>query len=125
MEDLAQFPAIVWDFLDGKLSLQELEDWLVPRLVLFLSVPYHVASKLAGLVELGLAEMSIGHCSEDEFKASLKRFLQDQPALIVDYGRPLVHTGSRSTTVVVGATSVPVGQQVPQFSYRLLEGASV
>lgn len=62
----------IYRYLDEKIALEELEDWLVPRLPALLHSPDADVTELVGTVELGLAEMSIGARSEEEFRALLR-----------------------------------------------------
>ena len=49
--------------------------WLIVHLGLFMQDESLEASRLAGLIELGLAEMSMGHRTEEEFRDLLEESL--------------------------------------------------
>ena len=66
----------VQDYLDGTISLEDFEGWLVPRLSLLFASPFPSTQELVGTAELGLAEMSSGTRSEDEFKVLLRTKLR-------------------------------------------------
>ncbi|MBI2907276.1 MAG: hypothetical protein HYX92_06430 [Chloroflexi bacterium] len=66
----------VRQYLEHEKTVSELEDWIVPRLVPFASSAPASARELWGTVELGLAEMSEGQISEDEFRSLLEDFLR-------------------------------------------------
>lgn len=68
----------VTDYLENRITLEELEDWLAPHLGLFISLPGNNASELAATIELGLAEMTNGHRTEDEFRDLLKEFVKSR-----------------------------------------------
>jgi len=70
-------------YLNGQRSLEDFEDWFVPRIEVFLSLPNHSAYHLAVLASLGLAEMNIGHRSEDEYRSLLHELVY-QPVLTID-----------------------------------------
>ena len=73
----------VSDYLEHKITLEELEDWLAPNLGLFLSLPPNDASELAGTIELGLAEMTEGHRTEAEFRTLVKEFVGSRDFVFV------------------------------------------
>lgn len=66
----------LWDkihqYVQSKITLEQLEDWFAPRWPDLLDHPGTPDAKVAGLVELGLAEMNDHILTEDEFKASLR-----------------------------------------------------
>jgi hypothetical protein len=93
----------VFQYLDGKINLEDVEDWLVPHLYEFLTLPTSSASELAGVVELGLAEMSSGQCSEEDFRSLLKKYIRKHDTITIDI-RPLglvCATGSANTTQIM------------------------
>ena len=63
--------AKVTSYLEHRITLRELESWLVPMLPIYLLNPDSAAANLVGLIELGLAEIQAGIRSEK----SLKRLL--------------------------------------------------
>lgn len=77
----------VSDYLEYRITLEQLEDWLVRNLGLFLSPPSKEApddaSELAGTIELGLAEMSKGHRTEEEFRALVGEFIRSHDFILV------------------------------------------
>jgi len=70
-----------FQYLGHQITLEELEDWLVPHLPRYLSMEPCSESELAGAIELGLAEMSAEQRTEDEFRATLQEFVKTHPAL--------------------------------------------
>ena len=56
--------AKVQDYVDRRITLHELESWLVHRLPVYLSNPNSAAAELVGVIELGLAEIQAGIRSE-------------------------------------------------------------
>ena len=90
----------VSQYLNGKISLEDVEDWLVSHLYEFLTLPPCSASELAGTIELGLAEMSSGQCSEDDFRSLLEKYIREHDTITIDIRPPeLVFTsGSANTT---------------------------
>lgn len=84
-------------YLDQRITLEQLEDWLAPRSPGLLLSPDSDVGELVGTVELGLAEMSIGAISEEEFRA----LLRDSIPMRAEYpGKQLIaHTTSSSSPV--------------------------
>ena len=89
----------VSDYLENVITLEELEDWMAPNLGLFLSLPPNDASELAGAIELGLAEMTKGHRTEEEFKTLIKEFIKSRDFIFVPSVQSLPnHTSSEHKT---------------------------
>lgn len=63
------------DYLEKKISLKDFEKWFVPLLPLIFSLPKSFVTDLANTIELGLAEMSDGILSEEQFRATILDFL--------------------------------------------------
>ena len=61
------------DYLDKRISLWELESWLVSMLNIYLSNPNSKAAELVGVIELGLAEINANIRTERSFRAALKK----------------------------------------------------
>jgi hypothetical protein len=58
----------VLQYVEREITVEELEDWLVPRLPLYATREDTPDSDLSAAVELGLAEMNDGIRTEDEFR---------------------------------------------------------
>ncbi len=67
---------IVLAYIERRITVAELEDWLVPRLPTYLGSGRDPASELVSGIELGLAELGDGLITEDEFRANLARLLR-------------------------------------------------
>jgi len=61
----------ITDYLEHRITMRELESWLVPMLPIYLLNPDSAAANLIGLIELGLAEIQAGIRSEKSFKRLL------------------------------------------------------
>jgi|SRR5581483_2452016 hypothetical protein len=70
-----EFQEQVMQYLNLNISLEELEKWLAPFLYDFLADPDSADAKLAGTIELGLADLANGVRTEDEFRNDLKERL--------------------------------------------------
>ncbi len=68
------------DYLRGRCSLWDLESWLAPRLRQYIANPNSMEGRLAGAIELCLAEMSDGIRTERSTKKALASFLKELTA---------------------------------------------
>ena len=94
-----QIYRLLHDYVEDLRSLEELEDWLVPRLDMFLLLPPGSAAReLMAAVELGRDELSSGQVTEPELKRSLKELLSQHTVTQVYLTDRLVWTGSSSVT---------------------------
>ena len=98
----------VFQYLDGKISVEDIEDWFVPHLHELLTLPPCSASELAGVIELGLAEMSSRQCSEDDFRSLLKKYIREHDTITIDMRPPeLVSASSSASTTQLMFSATP------------------
>jgi len=76
---------IVHEYLERSISLEQLEEWIVPRLPFFFKPPYSGASELATEIEVGLAEIGDQTLTEKKFRTSLKDFFNRQRTFELNY----------------------------------------
>lgn len=110
---------LVGRYIEGAISANELQDWLVPRLESFIDSPKPSVKQMVGVVELGLAELSLGHLTEDEFRARLRASMTSM-ATVIDMsgtGEVVVHNVSTSPCL-------ELSDSTPQFSYTEREEVS-
>jgi len=93
----------ITEFVESDMPMNELEEWLVPRLPWFMREPYSADSNVVAEVELGLAETNAGIQTIKEFRDNLKRVLGDQSWQFVlcfddQPQRSKVQTGSSNPT---------------------------
>ncbi len=69
---LADLLAVIYEFLEDRITRVQLEDWIVPRLHMLFADPDSSAADLAATVELGLSELSEGVIDEEEFRSQLR-----------------------------------------------------
>lgn len=104
-------------YLNGDITLHDLESWIVPHLELLVAERGSMTYLLAGAIELGLAEMSIGDIDEEAFREQLWSFLSAHHRVF----------GGLTETLVVSTASdaVSIGP-MPQgsYEYRTLATAS-
>ena len=62
----------ITQYLNNQITINDLEDWLVPREPWLLRDPISDDADIVGVIELGLAEMGSGIRSEEEFRDFLR-----------------------------------------------------
>lgn len=67
---------LIIKYATGQISLEELEEWMEPRLQTLFSPPYTKATELAGRVMGGLTLVHDGILSEDEHKRDLLEYVR-------------------------------------------------
>lgn len=75
----------VRDYLDEEISIQELEEWLVPREPIFLSQPDSEDEDIISAIELGLAEIDTEIRTEEEFRNFLSDVLRKYLVIWIAY----------------------------------------
>lgn len=87
------------DYLSGKISLAELEQWVVLRLPTLYSPPFAAIWKLVDEIESGLMEIDEGVIDEADFK---RRLGQKVSAV------PIIESYPESTRMVTTSSSSPI-----------------
>ncbi len=72
---------VTYRYLEGSLTLDAVQEWLVPRLGIFLVDPRSTPSQLAGLLELGFADIAAGEADEEELRALIGDFLRENETI--------------------------------------------
>ena len=96
----------VTDYIERRITLQELESWLVPMLPVYLANPDSAAAELVGAIELGLAELSAGILSERSVRKLLAKAQAVGGVSIVEYPEPVVAFDATSSASVTDATAL-------------------
>ena len=81
MDDSLDILRIARDYVDGTISLDDVQEWLVPRLGIFLADPHSTASELAGLLELGFADIAADEADEREFRDLISGFFREHDSI--------------------------------------------
>ena len=87
-------------YLEGDLTLDDLQEWLVPRLGSFLVDPHCTASELAGLLELCFADIAAGEADEDELRGLISDFLRANETIVLA-SASAVQTATTNATVSI------------------------
>lgn len=66
------------EFVEKKIEISELENWLVPNLPLLISSPDSLNSDVVSAIELGLAEVSSDLRTQEEFTQLLLDVLSEE-----------------------------------------------
>ena len=85
-------------YLEGGLTLDDVQEWLVPRLGSFLVDPDCTASQLAGLFELCFADIAAGEADEDELRDLISDFLRANETIML---ASAVRTTTSNATVSI------------------------
>lgn len=90
------------EYIDKKITLEQLEDWIVPREANLLRLPDSNDADLIATVELGLAEISNGNWSEEKFRRELGNALLIETIwLQIEPGQsPQISTSTSDVTVM-------------------------
>jgi len=73
------------DYLEKRISLHELESWLVSMLPVYLSNPTSEAAELVGVIELGLAEINADISTERSLRLLLRKHLVNNKVTSMQY----------------------------------------
>lgn len=92
-------------FVNSELDVEQLENWLVPRLPILLASPVSSDADVIAAVELGLAEINDGIRTLDEFRSGLSEVLSGFSSVLVtnmnDVAISYMYTtGSSSVTLL-------------------------
>lgn len=98
--------AKVQEYLDNHISLEELSDWLAPRIPFYLEHHPSEDSDLVGTVELGRAEMDDEIANEADLRQSLAEALQGTHLL----QSSISFVAQREATIVAGSVNTTLEQ---------------
>jgi hypothetical protein len=87
----------ILQYIELDISKTQLEEWFVPRLPVFLRYPESADADVVSAVELGLAEMTAGIRTEDNFRKFLRRVIQEQTA-VATFFPPAPNSNVESTS---------------------------
>lgn len=97
----------VEDYLDRRITLREVEAWLVPRLPILLASPDSPAARLASAVELMLAEVHEGIRGDRGARRLLARYRSREHIIWAPYGG---ESGSETETAAAATFAEPALQ---------------
>jgi len=80
----SDFRQRVLQYLEGLISLEELEEWFLPKVFDLIVDPDSSDSALAAAIELGLAEMMDGIRDEDGLRQDLREILDELCGVVAD-----------------------------------------
>lgn len=90
------------DYLKRRITLQELESWVVPRLPILLDAPDSSVAQLAAAVELYLAEFHSGIRTERSVRVALSR------CLALERKEWFLYPSEQERSVTSSASTVPI-----------------
>ncbi|MFQ5433720.1 MAG: hypothetical protein ACE5FD_02485 [Anaerolineae bacterium] len=105
---------VVIDFVENRKSIQELEDWYIPRLPFFLANPNSTDSELLSEIEVGLAEYHDGILNNDELRKGLQKAVKALSNIIriVSIDSDGVHEGEMITASSLVPRSTSIARQL-------------
>lgn len=106
--------AKVEDYVDRRITLHELESWLVNRLPTYLLNPNSAVAELVGVIELGLAEIQAGIRSERSFRKLLGLQTTSNPISTKSY--PYYASITEASSSASPAEPTPLVWGVPSAS---------
>ena len=92
---------VIIQYFDARITIGDLEEWLVPREPTFLLDPDSDDADIIATIELGLAEMNDDLRTEDEFRNLLRRVFREKTTTVwAEYQPSNFHnvTGTANTT---------------------------
>ena len=73
------------EFIETEITLEQLEEWFVPRLPIFLRSPHTTDADVVSAIELSLAEVQEEIRTETEVRDYLKEVLSEQDTIEVSF----------------------------------------
>ncbi len=110
--------AILNQYLAGRITSAQLEEWLAPRLHTIMSTPDADVAYVAGTAELCLAEIAGGARSERSAKTFLRKHLADRlrvQMIYAEYAPSSAHTVSGASAVQVITPPPVFGSTSPSW----------
>lgn len=99
--------SVVLEYIRSDIELEDLEDWLAPRLHSSFDSGSSADEDLVAEIELGLAEVADGTLTEDEFRQSLLSTIQQRSTIMpVDDDTEIVTSFGSSETETTTKTFV-------------------
>ncbi len=95
----------VQEYIESKINLEQLEDWVVPREPAFLKDPASLDADLIAAIELGLAEFSDSVTTEEEFRNALRAALKKDSSVLTRFTFPPGSATETITTVSLNLTT--------------------
>ena len=111
------------DYLEKRISLHELESWLVSMLPVYLSNPTSEAAELVGVIELGLAEINADIRTERSLRLLLRKHLVNNKVTSVQYtdldstDLTVATISSTDSTTLEWTDPLPSWSTLPQVEY--------
>jgi hypothetical protein len=88
----------VMDYLNERISLDDLDEWIVENLLAFVPPRKDTLSELAGRIQLWISELRRGDRVESEVRQLIQDYLSSQQTFILPIG-PTRYSSSANTTL--------------------------
>ena len=106
---------MAYQYVDNRISMQDLEEWLVPNLPMFLASPESDDADIVSAIELGLADVSNRTRTQAEFRQDLKNALDEHREVMLT---PMIESN------VTGSVN-PIRVETKMFSLGISMRASL
>lgn len=110
----------VQEYIESKISLEQLEDWVVPREPAFLKDPASLDADLIVAIELGLADISDSVTTEEELRNALRAALKKDSSVLTRFTFPPGSATERVTTASSNETIEWPGTSTMQITRPVL-----
>ena len=108
--------SMVNEYRTHTITLAELESWLVPRLALYMENPDSAVGRMAGLIELCLAEFQAGIITERSVRARLGKYGSTEAFAWLRYPNEVQEDVTSSASTPVGVTNSRWAAQSPSWN---------
>ena len=90
-----EFLRLVWEYVEGRTALEAVRRWLAHHTTWVMMSPHDPVAQLAALIELGTAELDLGHATEADLIADVRSFLSEElPRILATSGSAISSTSS-------------------------------
>lgn len=98
------------EFVQGSITVSELEEWLVPQIPALISDPDSVEADLVSAIELGIAELQAGIRSNDDLILFLRQVLSENAVILINLSK-----------TVAGSSNIasPIGTYQSETQYAI------
>jgi len=106
VDDSLDIFRVARDYIESRITLSDLEEWLVPRLGFFLRDLNSTASQLAAVVEISFADVAAGEATEEEIRGLVSDFIRDNQPVFLTEGKAATASNAYTEVVVTYSGAV-------------------
>lgn len=100
----------IHQYLENEIAIDQLEEWIVPRLPDFLENFDSTDADMIAAIELGLAEIGNQNWNEEQFRSYLAKALRQTTVLVLESepSAAQIETGTSSITANLQHMNIPI-----------------